>query len=128
MSFNENKYKKYISHLVTLKTCIVLSYFIIFACIGADIGFIIMNKFLNGKLYVITLSAIVGAIIGLILSSFDVWETEKKIQDANWKIDVLKELKNQTNLANKNTIAKTIVSIENNTNDTPKCTYNEKIN
>ena len=123
MYFNENKYKKCIKHLETLKTCILLSYFIIFACIGAGIGIMIMNKFFEGKLYVITISAIFGAIIGLILASSETWDIEMKIQDANWKVDVLKELKQQTTLYNKNPIAKTIVSIENNTNDGSKYQY-----
>ena len=114
MYFNENKYRRCIKHLVTLKTLTFLLCFTIFAIIGAEIGILIMNNFFEGKLYIVTMSAIIGAIFGLIFGSSASWEVETKIQEAYWKIDILKELKQQTSLANKNTpIAKTIVAIEN---------------
>lgn len=118
MYFNEVKYKKCIGHLIAIKTCIVISYIIIFACIGAGIGYPIM-EYLDEGWYVIAIGAGIGALIGLIFGLFSTWRVEMHIQESYWKIDVLNELLKQTSIANKNTpVAKTVVAIENKSNPT----------
>ena len=113
MNFNESKYKKCINHLIRIKILIVISYLIIFGCIGIGIG-IPITKQLNQEWYIIAICAGVSAIIGLILGLYSTWGIEMKIQEAYWKIDMLDELKKQTTLGNKSTpIAKTVVAIEN---------------
>ncbi len=117
MYFNENKYKKCISHLVTLKTCIVLGYMVLFSAICAGIGLIIMQEFFEDQLYVIGISTGIGALLGLIVGLSSTWSVEMKIQEAYWRMDILNEIKTQTSIANKNTpIAKTVVAIENKQN------------
>ena len=118
MYFNETKYKKCIGHLIAIKTCIVISYIIIFACIGAGIGYPIM-EYLDEDWYVMAIGAGIGAILGLIIGLFSTWRIEMKIQESYWKIDVINELQKQTSIANKNTpVAKTVVAIENKSNPT----------
>ena len=127
MYFNEIKYKKCIGHLIAIKTCIVISYIIIFACIGAGIGFPIM-EYLDEEWHVIAIGAGIGAVIGLIIGLFSTWRVEMKIQESYWRIDVLTELQKQTAIANKNTpVAKTVVAIENKSNpSTPTTSTAEK--
>lgn len=118
MYFNEVKYKKCIGHLIAIKTCIVISYIIIFAFIGAGIGFPIM-EYMSEDWYVMAIAAVVGAILGLIIGLFSTWRIEMRIQESYWRIDVIKELQKQTSIANKNTpVAKTVVAIENKSNPT----------
>ena len=116
MYFNESKYKKCIGHLVAIKTCIVISYIIIFACIGAGVGYPIM-EYLAEDWYVVGIGAGIGAIFGLLIGLFYTWRIEMKIQESYWRIDVLKELTKQTDISTKNTpVAKTVVAIENKSN------------
>ena len=113
MTFNENKYLKCIKHLVAIKALIVLSYIIILACIGAGIGYPIM-QYVYDEWYIIAISVGIGAILGLIIGLLSTWRIEMKIQEAYWKIAVLHELRKQTSNSNKNTpVAKTVVAIEN---------------
>ncbi len=114
MNFNESKYKRCISHLVNLKTYTVLGYITLFMAIGIAIGVPLVMEFFKDKPFLLVVPAGIGAFLGLIIGLNSTWRVEMKIQEAYWKIDVLKELKNQTSSANKNNpIAKTVVAIEN---------------
>ena len=124
MNFNEKKYKNCINHLIDIKTFIIISYVIIFTCIGIGIGLPLMQKFGN-KWYIISLSTGISFIFGLLLGLSSVWRVEMKIQEAYWKIDVMNELKKQSDLYNKKSpIAKTVVAIEN--TQTPS-SYTQKL-
>ena len=115
MYFNENKYKRCISHLVNIKTYTVLGYIVLFMIIGLAIGVPIVIEFFKDKPFLLVIPAGIGAFLGLFIGLASTWRVEMKIQEAYWRIDTLKELKNQTDMANKNTpIAKTVVAIENN--------------
>lgn len=119
MNFNKNKYKKCIDYLISLKTCAVIGYIILFAVAGAIIGFPISQEFFNEELYVVGIAAGIGAVLGLFIGLFSTYGIEMKIQEANWRIDVLDELKTQSSIATKNTpVAKTVVAIENKQNPT----------
>lgn len=112
MYFNESKYKQCINHLLAIKICIVLSYIIIFAILGAIVAAYFPTTEYNN--YVIIIGICIGTLLGLFLSIFFTWGIDMRIQEAYWKIDVLNELKNQSLLFQKNTpVAKAIVSIEN---------------
>ena len=114
MEFNEKKYKNCINNLNSLKANFVFIYIIIFSTIGLLIGYTI-QYFTNFDWKITVLGACISAIIGLIIGLFSTWEIEMKIQEANWRIDTLNELKKQSSIANKNVpFAKTVVSIENN--------------
>ena len=117
MYFNENKYRRCISHLINLKTYIVLGYIILLTIIGIAIGIPIVLEFFANKKFLIAVFAGIGSFLGLIIGLSSTWTVEMKIQEAYWKIDTLNELKNQTAIANKNTpVAKTVVAIENKQN------------
>lgn len=114
MNFNETKYRKCINHLVSLKASIIIGYIIIFALFGTGISFPIMNEFFYDEFYILGIGAGIGAIIGLLIGLSATWKIEMKIQESFWRIDILKELQNQTSIANKNIpVAKTVVAIEN---------------
>ena len=102
MNFNESKYKRCISHLVNLKTYTVLGYITLFMAIGIAIGVPLVMEFFKDKPFLLVVPAGIGAFLGLIIGLNSTWRVEMKIQEAYWKIDVLKELKNKTSSANKN--------------------------
>ena len=71
-------------------------------------------QYIRSEWYIIVIPSIIGAFIGLIFGLCSTWGIEMKIQEAYWRLDVMKELKKQTETANKITpIAKTVVAIEN---------------
>ena len=110
--FNESKYKKCINHLIAIKVSVIIFYILAFALIGAGIGIIIMNEIAKTWTPVI-IGASTGALIGLILGVFSTWRIEMKIQESYWRIDVLNEIKRNSEIKNNNPIAKTVVAIEN---------------
>ena len=113
MYFNEKKYKNCISKLIDIKIFIIIAYLIIFISIGVMASYKIMEH-TNHNWIVTAIGVGTGAIVGLLLGCYSTWEIEMKIQEAYWKIDVITELKKQTNNSNKqNPIAKTVVAIEN---------------
>jgi hypothetical protein len=109
--FNENKYKKCINHLIGIKTSIVIVYMMILAVIGGIVGFALMEEITKAPITII-IAVLVGLVIGLIIGLCSIWRVEMKIQEAYWRIDILKELKKQ-NSSKGAPIAKAIVSIEN---------------
>lgn len=109
--FNEAKFKKCINHLIEIKVCIVLFFCAVFAVVGIGVGYFLETNVMDNIL-VIVISGVIGGIIGILIGAFETWRVEMKIQEANWKIDVLNELKKQSQAKN-TPIAKTVVAIEN---------------
>jgi hypothetical protein len=109
--FNENKYKKCINQLIGVKIAIVICYMLVFAVAGGIIGYEVVQEFINDKVIIIV-SIAIGILVGFILGLCSTWRVEMKIQEAYWRIDTLNELKKQ-NSSKTNSIAKTVVAIEN---------------
>lgn len=120
MYFNEKKFKNCIDYLICFKYFIIVCCILLLACTGIVIATYTMNNteilnYIKEKWLVYTLFSATGAICGLLISFFLTWIIEMKIQESNWKMDILNELKTQSSIASKNTpISKTIVSIKNN--------------
>lgn len=110
--FNDEKYKKCINHLIERKYLILLSYIIIFSCIGLGIGFPIMLELVHNYTPVIV-GVICGFFSGLYLGLNSIWKVELKIQELYWKSEMLEEIKKYN--SNKSLpMAKTVVLVENN--------------
>jgi len=110
--FSEEKYKRDIGHLISMKTNIVISYIFVFAVIGIGAGIPLMTYITNNYITIVATCG-VGALIGLIIGLNSTWRTDLKIQEAYWRIDVLNEIKKQNSIKN-TPFAKTVVAIENN--------------
>lgn len=92
--FNESKYQKCIGHLVGIKVSIIIIWTLIFLAAGLGIGYAV--SFQTGDDVSMAIGAVIGAVIGLIVGFSSTWRIEMRIQESYWRIDMLRELKNNT--------------------------------
>ena len=110
--FNETKYRNCIKQLKGIKVIIVILSILIFFFLGIGVGFA-AKKYLYNENYIILVGAGLGIFLGLIIGLDSTWKVEMEIQEAYLKIDLINEVKKQTNSMKNAPIAKTVVAIEN---------------